>query len=87
MVSALAYAFAFRWAAFYAANQIDTDPEYIVVLYAIPTVSSIVSIIFLSMHKRLVMPSFIWERISASWRRMQERLLAATSRSGGGAAQ
>lgn len=87
MVSALAYAFALRWAAFYAANQIDTDPEYIAVLYAIPIVSSIVSIIFLGLHKRLVMPSFIWDRISLSWRRMQGRLLAATSRSGGGAAQ
>lgn len=87
MVSALAYAFALRWAAFYAANQIDTDPEYIAVLYAIPIVSSIVSIIFLGLHKRRVMPSFIRDRISSSWRRMQERLLAATSRSGGGAAQ
>ena len=43
MVSALGYAFALRWAAFYAANQIDTDPEYIAVLYAIPIVSSIIS--------------------------------------------
>ncbi|QND20758.1 LPS export ABC transporter permease LptF [Rhizobium leguminosarum bv. viciae] len=87
MVSALAYAFAMRWAAFYAANQIDTDPEYIVVLYAIPIVSSIVSIVFLGLHKRLVMPSFIRDRISSFWRGMQERLLAATGRTGGGAAQ
>jgi lipopolysaccharide export system permease protein len=86
-VSALAYAFALRWAAFYVANQIDTNPEYIASLYALPIASSVISIVFLGLHKRLVMPSFIRDRMSSFWRRMQGRLLAATGRIGRGTAQ
>lgn len=87
MVSALCFAFALRWAAFYAANQIDDNSAYIAVLYAIPIVSSLIAIIFLNMHKRTIVPSFISEGVSAFWRRLQMRLTAAFGRTGGGTAQ
>ncbi|MDR6666793.1 LptF/LptG family permease [Rhizobium sp. 1399] len=85
MIGALGLAFVLRWAAFYVANQIDKSTIYIPILYAIPIVTSLVSIIFLNMHKRLAMPLAVRNRTSTIWKRAQKRVLAATDRTGGGA--
>ncbi|EJJ28016.1 LptF/LptG family permease [Rhizobium sp. CF142] len=85
MIGALGLAFVLRWAAFYVANQIDKSTIYIPILYAIPIVTSLVSIIFLNMHKRLAMPLVVRNRTSTIWKRAQKRVLAATDRTGGGA--
>ncbi|MBB3310906.1 lipopolysaccharide export system permease protein [Rhizobium sp. BK196] len=87
MIGALGLAFTLRWAAFYVANQIDNDPIYIPILYAIPVVTGIASIIFLNLHKRLSVPLALRNRTSTVWKRAQDRVLAATDRSGGGAAR
>ncbi len=87
MIGALGLAFALRWAAFYVANQIDKSAIYIPILYAIPIVTSLVSIIFLNMHKRLAMPLAFRNRTSTLWKRAQKQMLTATSRTGGGASQ
>ena len=87
MIGALGLAFVLRWAAFYVANQIDKSTIYIPILYAIPIVTSLVSIIFLNMHKRLAMPLVVRNRTSTIWKRAQKRVLAATGRTGGGTAR
>ena len=86
MIGALGLAFVLRWAAFYVANQIDKSTIYIPILYAIPIVTSLVSIIFLNMHKRLAMPLVVRNRTSTIWKRARQRVLAGTGRTGGGAA-
>ena len=86
MVAALVFAFAIRWASFYAANQIDTDPEYIGVLYAIPVVASLLAIASLSHHKRLSVVSTISDRIAASWQRLLRRFVRSPDPSAGGGA-
>ncbi len=75
MVAALTLAFALRWASFYAANQIDTDPYYIGVLYALPIVSAGAAILSLGLHKRLSIPAAVSERATGMWR--QDRTAAA----------
>ena len=86
MVAALIFAFGIRWASFYAANQIDTDPEYIGVLYAIPVVASLLAIASLSHHKRLSVVSAMSDRISASWQRLSRRFGRSADPSAGGSA-
>ncbi|MBB3657424.1 lipopolysaccharide export system permease protein [Rhizobium sp. BK650] len=85
MIGALGLAFVLRWAAFYVANQIDKNTVYIPILYAVPIVTSLVSIVFLNMHKRLAMPVVVRDRTSTMWKRAQKRVLAATGRTGRGA--
>lgn len=77
MVAALTFAFALRWASFYAANQIDTDPSYIGVLYAIPIVSSGLAILSFSLHKRPSVPAAVSERAAAIWQKIERRLPSA----------
>lgn len=86
MVSALTIAFALRWAAFYAANQIDNNSIYIPILYAIPIVASVAAVIFLSLHKRMVVPSSLGEKLGLLWKKIQERLPRMADKTGGGAA-
>lgn len=86
MVAALIFAFAIRWACFYAANQIDTKPFFIGVLYAIPTIASALAILSLSMHKRLSMVSGVNDYIAAQWRRIQRRFTRPADPSTGGGA-
>jgi lipopolysaccharide export system permease protein len=86
MVSALTFAFALRWAAFYAANQIDTNPDFIGVLYAIPIVSSAIAIISLNLHMRLSVFAMLSDRIVALWHKLQARSTPSPDRSAGGGA-
>ncbi len=79
MVTALTFSFALRWASFYAANQIDTNPFYIGVLYAIPVVAGVAASGFLNMHKRLSIPAAVGERAAGIWHRI-ERLTAFCAR-------
>ncbi|WP_454848901.1 LptF/LptG family permease [Rhizobium binxianense] len=85
MVSALTIAFALRWAAFYAANQIDNNAIYIPVLYAIPIIASVIAVIFLSLHKRMVVPSSFGEKVGLLWKKIQDRLPRTADKTGGGA--
>ncbi|CCM75016.1 LPS export ABC transporter permease LptF [Rhizobium mesoamericanum] len=86
MVAALVFAFAIRWASFYAANQIDKDREYIGVLYAIPIVASLLAIASLAHHKRLSVVSTISDRIGESWQRLLRRFARSPDSSAGGGA-
>jgi lipopolysaccharide export system permease protein len=85
MVSALTIAFALRWAAFYAANQIDNNAIYIPILYAIPIIASVIAVVFLCLHKRMVVPSSFGEKFGVFWKRIQDRLPRTAGKTGGGA--
>ncbi|MGG6895990.1 LptF/LptG family permease [Rhizobium sp. BR 315] len=77
MVSALTIAFALRWADFYAANQIDSNPKFVGVLYAINIISAAVAIALLLRNRKMTVPLTIRNRLS-SWRqRIQDRLPTA----------
>jgi lipopolysaccharide export system permease protein len=84
MVSALVMAFAVRWATFYAANQIDTKPIFIAVLYAIPLVISITSVASLVLHKRISLLGFVSTQIVAIWRRIRKIFPRSAGPSAGG---
>ncbi|SCW28961.1 lipopolysaccharide export system permease protein [Rhizobium mongolense subsp. loessense] len=86
MVTALTFSFALRWASFYAANQIDTNPFYIGVLYAIPVVAGVAAICFLNMHKRLSIPAAVGERAAGIWHGIERRLPSAIGKTPGGSA-
>jgi lipopolysaccharide export system permease protein len=86
MVSALVLAFTIRWATFYAANQIDTEPMFIGVLYAIPAVVSLIAILSLALHKRLSLFGMLIDRIAILWRKFQQRRHRSTGPSTGGGA-
>lgn len=73
MVSALVMAFAVRWATFYAANQIDSKPIFIGVLYGLPLVISLTSIASLVLHKRISLLGMLSSRIAILWRKLQQR--------------
>jgi lipopolysaccharide export system permease protein len=86
MVTALTFSFALRWASFYAANQIDTNPFYIGVLYAIPVVAGVAASGFLNMHKRLSIPAAVGERAVGIWHTIERRLPSALGKTPGGSA-
>ncbi len=86
MVSALTLSFALRWADFYATNQIDNSPKFIVILYAINIISALIAIILLLRSRRMSMPVSIRNRLS-NWRqRIQDRMPAAPGNSNGSGA-
>lgn len=85
MISALGIAFALRWASFYAANEIDTRPAYTVILYGIPFVASLIAIVLLNFHRRLV-PTAIGDRLSAISRLVSGYLGPRKNGKSGGAA-
>ncbi|WP_413709192.1 LptF/LptG family permease [Rhizobium sp. Rhizsp82] len=85
MISALGIAFALRWASFYVANEIDTRPVYIMLLYGIPVVASLVSIVLLNFHRQLV-PTAIGDRLSAISRFVSSHLGPRKNGKSGGAA-
>lgn len=82
MVSALVIAFAVRWATFYAANQIESKPIFIGILYALPLGISAMAIVSLVLHKRISLLGFIGNWVAIFWRKLQQRLPRS---SGGGA--
>ncbi|MBB4228301.1 LptF/LptG family permease [Rhizobium mongolense] len=86
MVTALTISFALRWASFYAANQIDTNPFYIGVLYGIPVVAGVAASGFLNMHKRLSIPAAVGERAAGIWHGIERRLPSALGKTPGGSA-
>ncbi|KQV63953.1 LPS export ABC transporter permease LptF [Rhizobium sp. Root1220] len=86
MVAALVFAFAIRWGAFYAANQIDTNPIFISILYAIPIIASLLAIVSLASHKRLSLLAAGSDQFAAVWRRLQRRFSRSAGPSPGGGA-
>jgi lipopolysaccharide export LptBFGC system permease protein LptF len=84
MVSALVMAFVVRWATFYAANQIDDKPIYIVVLYAIPIIISITSVASLVLHRRISLVGFVANQVVALWRKVHRLLPKSAGPSAGG---
>jgi lipopolysaccharide export system permease protein len=86
MVSALVLAFTMRWATFYAANQIDREPMFIGVLYAIPIAVSLIAILSLALHKRLSLFGMLIDRIAILWRKYQQRRHRSAGPSIGGGA-
>ncbi|WP_047464750.1 LptF/LptG family permease [Rhizobium rhizogenes] len=85
MVSALTIAFALRWADFYAANQIETAPYFVGILYAINIGATLIAIFLLFRSRRMTMPVSIRNRFG-SWRqKIQERLPTPGSSNGSGA--
>jgi lipopolysaccharide export system permease protein len=85
MVSALALAFALRWADFYAANQIENNPYFIGVLYALNIGAALLAIALLVRTKKRAMPITIRTRASAIWMRLQELFVRRGSSTGGSA--
>jgi lipopolysaccharide export system permease protein len=73
MVSALVLAFAVRWATFYAANQIETKPMFIGILYALPLGIGAMAVASLVLHKRISLLGFIGHWIAVGWRKLQQR--------------
>lgn len=86
MISALIIAFALRWASFYAANEVDSRPGLIFVLYGIPIVVSAISVVLLNLHKRLSVPTAIRSRVAAIWQLAGHYLLPKRGGNSGGAA-
>ncbi|KRB50305.1 LPS export ABC transporter permease LptF [Rhizobium sp. Root708] len=86
MVSALVLAFTIRWATFYAANQIDTKPMFIGVLYAIPIAASALAVVSIVFPKRLSLASFVSDRIAMVWRKLVKSRRGAAGPSAGGRA-
>ncbi|CAN7229710.1 LptF/LptG family permease [Rhizobium rhizogenes] len=85
MVSALTIAFALRWADFYAANQIETAPYFVGILYAINIGATLIAIFLLFRSRRMTMPVSIRNRFG-NWRqKIQERLPTPGSSNGSGA--
>ncbi len=85
MVSALTIAFALRWADFYAANQIETTPYFVGILYAINIGATLIAIFLLFRSRRMTMPVSIRNRFG-NWRqKIQERLPAPGNSNGSGA--
>ncbi|MBO9123373.1 MULTISPECIES: LptF/LptG family permease [unclassified Rhizobium] len=74
MVSALVVAFAVRWATFYAANQVESKPIFIGILYALPLGISAMAIASLILHKRISLLGVIGNWIAIAWRKLQQRL-------------
>lgn len=86
MVSALAIAFALRWADFYAANQIETAPRFIPILYGINIAVFAVCLVLLCRNKKRTMPISVTERLSDLWQSLQERIASSRGKSTGGEA-
>jgi lipopolysaccharide export system permease protein len=86
MISALTLAFALRWASFYAANEIDTNSGFLIVLYGIPIIVSAIAIVLLNTHKRLSLGSAFGERLSAMRRKIEHRVLPKPDGESGDAA-
>lgn len=85
MVSALTIAFALRWADFYAANQIETAPYFVGILYGINIAATLIAIVLLFRNRRMSMPVSIRNRFG-SWRqKLQERIPTPGSSNGSGA--
>jgi len=85
MVSALTIAFALRWADFYAANQIETAPYFVGILYGINIAATLIAIFLLFRNRRMSMPVSIRNRFG-SWRqKLQERIPTPGSSNGSGA--
>jgi lipopolysaccharide export system permease protein len=84
MVSALTISFALRWADFYAANQIETTPAFIGILYGINIGAILICIFLLSRTKKRTMPTTWRNRASGSWMWVQARLPSTRGKSSGG---
>ncbi|QND50076.1 LptF/LptG family permease [Rhizobium lusitanum] len=85
MVSALTIAFALRWADFYAANQIETAPYFVGILYGINIAATLIAIVLLFRNRRMSMPVSIRNRLG-NWRqKIQERMPTPGSSNGSGA--
>ncbi|MBB6483296.1 LptF/LptG family permease [Rhizobium lusitanum] len=86
MVSAMTIAFALRWADFYAANQIDSNPKFVGVLYAINILSALIAIALLLRSRKMTMPVTIRNRLN-NWRqKIQDRIPTAPDGSNGSGA-
>lgn len=83
MVSALVIAFAFRWALFYAANQIEHNAAFIPVLYAIPVIGGAIGIFLMNRRKQLKLYTAFNENLMVLWQRIQNRLLPQRDSSNG----
>ena len=83
MVSALVIAFAFRWAMFYVANQIEHNAAFIPVYYAIPVVGVIVGVVLMNRRKQIKFYTVLNENLMAFWQRIQNRLFPHRDSSSG----
>lgn len=86
MASAMTIAFALRWADFYAANQIETTPYFVGVLYGINIAAALIAIFLLFRSRRMSMPASIRNRFGAWRQRIQDRLPTIPGSSNGSGA-
>ena len=67
LISALSISFLLRWASFYSANQAESRPFFILVMYAVPLIAGGCLIYLLMAHRKLKMPATVTRLSSEAW--------------------
>ncbi len=66
-ISALSISFLLRWASFYSANQAESRPFFILVMYAVPLIAGGCLIYLLMAHRKLKIPASVTRLSSEAW--------------------
>jgi lipopolysaccharide export system permease protein len=82
MVYALFLAFGLRWLGFSVTNMSERNAAFVPLVYAVPLITSGITIFMLATNRQLQMPRFIGRGLSALTRSMRRRVPSA-SRPGG----
>lgn len=67
LISALSISFLLRWASFYSANQAESRPFFILVMYAVPLIAGGFLIYLLMAHRKLKIPASVTRLSSEAW--------------------
>lgn len=67
LISALSISFLLRWASFYSANQAESRPFFILVMYAVPLIADGCLIYLLMAHRKLKIPASVTRLSSEAW--------------------
>ncbi len=67
LISALSISFLLRWASFYSANQAESRPFFILVMYAVPLIAGGCLIYLLMAHRKLKIPASVTRLSSEAW--------------------
>lgn len=67
LITALSISFLLRWASFYSANQAESRPFFILMMYAVPLIAGGCLIYLLMAHRKLKMPATVTRLGSEAW--------------------
>jgi len=67
LISALSISFLLRWASFYSANQAESRPFFILIMYAVPLIAGGCLIYLLMAHRKLKIPASVTRLSSEAW--------------------